>query len=649
MKIRIGIGKILPYLVIVSVLIINLGVYFTHQMTNLVFNDDALYLSALYKDIVINGGPYSSWSLTPAPYFFPDMLLYFFSNFVTQNFYYAIPLFFILESLILLFTIYKIYSLFFDKSISILMASIIFGILYLIPTVASSFQYVSAFHYGEFIIGLLVFYLVLLILNTKAFKPLYYFLILLLSSMTIASDELFVLHFILPFVAALFILWSIRGVDVKKLLLFMVTFGFSVWLGQFIHKILVINENAQNVKLSADSFPVNVSNIENILLHSYQNLTTSTIIILTTLFLALFTFILKERLSFFYDSYKNASKFIFISLFLIFMELGSLTVLSLSSVPLVANRYMIPLFVIPIIVLPIYFDFFKLLNSKNLTHIALNVVLSALLIMLLADARKRLMHSTFYSEYYPPIQTCIDNFIKETGAKSGISEYWQSKSTYMLSRYDITVAEVYYNLSPRRWITTNEWYRDKYDFALVNYYNSERNRFTPDKDRIMSFNGNPDKIVTCGDTDILYYKNGMYTRAFAYPNAFQTWKASELPSGLGEKKDTSISVKQGSKKGVITFGPYAVLPAGKYQFDISYVSPEPNTVIVGSWDVAIALKNSAKQIKTGVLPGTNNEDASISQEFSISKETANNSIEIRTFYNGIGDIIIKSLTITKLK
>lgn len=41
------------------------------------FNADALYLPALYRDLVELDGTWSSWRLTPAPYFFPDMPLYF--------------------------------------------------------------------------------------------------------------------------------------------------------------------------------------------------------------------------------------------------------------------------------------------------------------------------------------------------------------------------------------------------------------------------------------------------------------------------------------------------------------------------------------------------------------------------------------------
>ncbi|MCY1020578.1 hypothetical protein [Pyxidicoccus sp. MSG2] len=41
------------------------------------FNSDELYLPALYRDLFELGGRWAGWRLTPAPYFFPDMPLYF--------------------------------------------------------------------------------------------------------------------------------------------------------------------------------------------------------------------------------------------------------------------------------------------------------------------------------------------------------------------------------------------------------------------------------------------------------------------------------------------------------------------------------------------------------------------------------------------
>ena len=45
-------------------------------------NSDILTLPALFKNLVLEGGKYSDWYLSAAPYFFPDILLFFILSFV---------------------------------------------------------------------------------------------------------------------------------------------------------------------------------------------------------------------------------------------------------------------------------------------------------------------------------------------------------------------------------------------------------------------------------------------------------------------------------------------------------------------------------------------------------------------------------------
>ena len=49
------------------------------------------------------------------------------------------------------------------------------------------------------------------------------------------------------------------------------------------------------------------------------------------------------------------------------------------------------------------------------------------------------------------------------------------------------------------------------------------------------------------------------------------------------------------------------------------------------------------------LIGTNSQEGHIMQTFTVPKEYSNGKIEIRNFYNGTGDLTIKSLTITKVQ
>jgi hypothetical protein len=57
--------------------------------TKNLFNADSLYLPALYRDLFEEGGRWTSWKLTPAPYFFPDMGLYFLLDFLSGPFLHA--------------------------------------------------------------------------------------------------------------------------------------------------------------------------------------------------------------------------------------------------------------------------------------------------------------------------------------------------------------------------------------------------------------------------------------------------------------------------------------------------------------------------------------------------------------------------------
>ena len=127
--------NIIPYLLIFVVILSNIFLYFTNQLSMVqFFNADALYLPSLYKDLMVNSGSYENWHLTPAPYFFPDMILYFLANFLTSDYYYAIPMFFTFQAIVLVVAIYHLYTLFMEKSIALNTAAITFSLIYILSS-----------------------------------------------------------------------------------------------------------------------------------------------------------------------------------------------------------------------------------------------------------------------------------------------------------------------------------------------------------------------------------------------------------------------------------------------------------------------------------------------------------------------------------
>ncbi len=499
--------RYLPLLLIVSILLVNLSLYFTHNLVDGLYISDMLYLPALYKDVISNGGSFSDWFLTPAPYYFPDMPLYFLSNLLTGNYYYAIALLFTIHSLLLIYIVYKIYNLFFDRITSFSLSAVAFAFMHLLPTIVSNYMFVGTIHYGEFLSGLFVVYLSLLLLNPK--KPklratlAYLFLLLLLVTFTAASDASFSLHFTMPIVLSMFILWAIKRIELKAMLGILIVFATATWLSKIIHHSFSIDKKlltGNNIDVLVDVFSI-----------AYKDYTAGFIIGTAVISIAFFSLLFKKRLSFFYKNYDTSTQLIFISLFLQLMITGIIIVLSLAPIA-INTRYMIPLFEIPVLFAPLYFGFLKLLNSNNITKIILVTIMSTMLIYTFINGRKKLQHSTIHNDYYPPLTQCVDSFLEETDAKYGIATYWNTKPIYLSSKHDPIIAQVHRDLSPDIVVSTSAWRQKVYDFAII--YKKDI-----DREKIIRINGNPDKIFTCENSEILYYKNKMHTDIVLAPKS----------------------------------------------------------------------------------------------------------------------------------
>ncbi len=129
-----------------------------------------------------------------------------------------------------------------------------------------------------------------------------------------------------------------------------------------------------------------------------------------------------------------------------------------------------------------------------------------------------------------------------------------------------------------------------------------------------------------------------------------TYLASELPSQVGQiQNNNRVAIETVDSAGFITYGPYAALEPGLYQFKITYSSQSPSSQTIGYWDVVMQLSTSIKELKSGLIYGTDGELSYIEKTFSVSKENSNGKVEIRSFYNGIGDLTVKKLDINRVR
>ena len=514
----------LSFTIVFLILCINLGLYYTHQlpmstladdrMLDTLFNADALFYPALYKDLIHGEGIYSAWYLTPAPYWFPDMILYFMLHMITGNFYHALSFFFFVEAVFFLWTVYLVFSFFFSRKWAWYLTVISFSAVYFFKTPVWLLQFVSGFHYGSFLVGFWALYLTFFQIERSKFTFSYRLIILtIVWLLVIASDRLYVLQWILPMFGTLTLMWLAGLVSWKHMLGLNFLGLMAMKGGEWLHDVLIpntlIHADANNPSLEFERIPHNIEILKSIFSESMHQYRVSFIVMIIVLLLSVLLLV----------QYKKVAKLpkgkivIFISIMLQLLIVGSLLVFSMTTGEVNA-RYFIPLFMLPWVYLPIFVYYLgsHTVIGEILSKVKKNLMILPVMLLvcmaLLWSARMHFMHQRYYNTYTTPWVQCIDKAIAEVNATTIAAQYWQSKNLYVLSEHNITVAQYDRSHHPYKWITTTRWYKERYDMVLIDY-GASQNYYRLNSDLIEKKNGMPDKVWHCDKTEIWYYKNGL--------------------------------------------------------------------------------------------------------------------------------------------
>ena len=493
---------ILPLFLIISILVFNIYLYYTHQLnTGRIFNSDVTFLPSFYKDLVINGGAYSLWHLPAAPYLFPDVALYAIPFFITDHYYSAAVLFFTLQSILIIYALFLIYHLFFNKLLSLKLIAISFALVFVFPTPVNELLHVSVFHTGEFVSSLFSIFFILKIIKFKEVNYSYFILLIMVSALTLVSDTLYLIHFILPAIATILILLILGNLNLKKALMLISTLIISIFIAYLLYKLLIFHPNKPKIVLQLSNFSINFQKLIDMLSFSVEKYTTSSILIGIIYLISLIFILFRNKLS----KTNNFTIYSFLAFFLIFMLITNISA-AVFLQNSIATRYMIPAFLLPIFIAAIIIN----LNTNIIINKSKNIIeILALCIIgfILYNSFHSFSDSTIYKNYYPESVKCFDNFISETNTTAGASGYWLSKKYFILSKHNkVTIAQYFTNLSKYKWVTTENWYKPKYDFILIDYSAPQVHQLN--KNAVIRKTGQPDKIYKCPGLDILYYKNG---------------------------------------------------------------------------------------------------------------------------------------------
>jgi hypothetical protein len=147
--------------------------------------------------------------------------------------------------------------------------------------------------------------------------------------------------------------------------------------------------------------------------------------------------------------------------------------------------------------------------------------------------------------------------------------------------------------------------------------------------------------------DTGWKSGGLQANPVAIP-ANAKWESFELPTRIGHVVNGRLVPVDRNRAGYLSFGPYIILPQGRYHYAIDYASDSDPKQQVGRWDISLGGgKAGTPEIAAGSLAGTAGHARSIEGEFDAGDWKA--PLEIRTFFTGGGDLQLIGIILDKIE
>jgi len=480
-------------------------IYFSYdlQRFSMLFNADSLYLPTLLDNLLYGHGAWKDWTLPPAPYFFPDLPLYFIAYVITKDVYLAHFIFALLQGLLVLFFLYGINRLFFSRTQALLHSVLVLALMYLSvlghPTIHAI---VSGHHFGAFLAILMGLYVFARWLDVDGRSHSLSIILIILIGLTVASDKLFIVQFVLPLILTITILRLLTVTTNRVFLLTFVVATSGLILGYLLHALWVPNPTGFSPEFGFQYLAANFPIIAKLF---YKVI--SKHIVYGLIFMTFYGLLVYSLTRFLFSRFDQNKSFLFISLLLFLICAVNVLVVAFSNLT-INFRYFIPVLFIPLLLLPLL-----LIMMKPKHQILMYFPHTALVITFLlmgSHFYEKLSNHQLHSSYYPKAIQCFDDFINSTKARHGVAQYWDAKRTALLSKNNVSIAAYTTDIYAYNWISTTQWQKSRYDFVLIR--NQKYKQYQLDLELLKQLS--PKQIsheFKCGLFSIHYFPQGLYT------------------------------------------------------------------------------------------------------------------------------------------
>lgn len=607
-------------------------------------NSDNFYMSTLFSDVFSRGGKFSDWYLTPSPYFFPDYLFAAAAYVSGATPPIQLALFSLVQcavTLVLIAVLARVVG-----GIRAPAAVLAFSAIVWFAVRAEdpfNLLFYAGFHYGVFIATILLAILWFLYENRPSAAKMA--AICALSFATTISDNIFLIQASVPLAFTILLQALIeRSLSWRKVGEAAAPVVASL-LGSASYFLVVAHPTRYPIEFGFHNITATIVWIGGLLRDLPATTPTYAIVMAGYAVVAV---VLARR--FFSGATQDAGERR-LALLVIFATASALSMLAAEALVISiphAPRYQLQTFSWPIIILSL----FMAMRWQGRFIPVAGVVSAVIAAALTWNAGTLVRQNGFNPKIYPEEMACIDDALEPTQARHGVSQYWDAKRTQALSRLDLTLAAYLDivpegdNLLPFKWITTDRYFRDRYDFVLVDLDAPKQLRIESDLMKRMS--GPPQKSVQCGRKLLHVYTPGaVRIKRMETASEPATWRGCDLQTQAGRYEKCEIR-KTAGVGGIVMAGPYELLASGRYGYELDYSSSAQASDPIGEWELWLTYDRRRAKLETKTLKGSDGAPSIMKGEFSVAPEQASWSLEIKLRSQEKADMTISSFKLRKI-
>ncbi|MDX9769619.1 MAG: hypothetical protein RBT19_04610 [Tenuifilaceae bacterium] len=500
-----AIEKNSPYIVWITSLVL-LAVFsvlafasLTPQQVSVYFNSDTFYLASIFRDTFVDGSGLQGWNLNAAPNFFPDFFIFSLINSLVSNVRLAY-LVFSLVQVVLIALLFNAILLQVDKMITFhhLAISNLFLILFPLSTLISGdfiftfYLFSLSYHTGAFVMALLALLLSLKILNRYS-TPLTIALGLVVLVGTY-NDKLFIPTFVFPLL--LWLAFAFSRAKVRVLFLTVVTVLVSSVLGLVLFDVVRNMGYVHFIDTGWKMF--NFSNVsssfqlagEQTMRYITKGHVSGWVVIISILVFGYLTAKVfglassmvkarREKTTYDFSTAQAFTLFAWANIPIVWLT----PILNGSYVSPAILRFNIHAYYMAVLCVG-YIVFLLISNKKYIAILSYSLVVGTTVLgfaLWILNAESYSLKTV--ASFYPKRVEAIDDFVRETGVKYGISEYWSAKSSTMLSKEGARIYHVHPNLRIWYHVTNKNWYykggkgehgNPRFEMIVMNGFDSTR-------------------------------------------------------------------------------------------------------------------------------------------------------------------------------